>query len=334
MLVVGTGDGVYRVTGLADSVDADVRNSAHGRSDSNVRKVLDVPRAECVRRFDAVDGLFAATKAGLYHSPDGTEWTDLRVPEEAVYAVAPGGERIYAGTRPARVYAAPLPDGGLSEPTALEWRELSGFRDLPSREEWGVPRHDNVAQVRGIRVHPDSPNRIVVGVEPGGVHVSEDAGATWEERKRGVHDDVHGLHGADDGTSVAATGVGLYRTEDAGRSWTRLDEGVEQRYFRAAHRHEGVLYASAACLPPNEWERPDADPALFEWRNGNAPERIESPRPDGVVVGWTAADGDLFGLTHRGTLLEKSGGEWRAVGEIPGPDTLYGRFGSLAWRDR
>lgn len=322
MLVAGTGDGVYRVTGLGDSTE------------TNVEKVLDVPRAERIRQFDPVGGVFAATKAGLYHSPDGRDWTDLRVPEEIVYAVCvdPGGDRIYAGTRPTHVYTSTsVSNDPTGSSSGYEWRECQGFRELPSRDDWGVPRHDNVAQVRSLHVHPDAPDRVICGVEPGGVHVSDDGGETWEERRTGVHDDVHELHVVSAGEYVAATGVGLYRTTDAGRSWTRLDEGVEQRYFRAAYVHDGVLYTSAACVPPNRWEDDDANPALFECRDGDALEVADSPRPDEVVVGWTTVDGNVVGATHRGTLLAKRSDEWTVVGEIPTPDTLYGRYVNLSW---
>jgi hypothetical protein len=325
MLVAGTGDGAYRVTGLEASAE------------TKVEKVLDVPRVERVRQFDPVDGVFAATKEGLYHSPDGTEWTDLKVPEETVYAVCvdPAGERIYAGTRPTHVYASPVPSGGTDAgPDAYEWRELDGFRELPSRDDWGVPRHDNIAQVRSLCTHPDAPGRVVAGVEPGGVHVSEDDGRTWEERKEGVHDDIHELYVVSDGEYLASTGVGLYRTDDAARSWTRLDEGFDQRYFRAARVHDGVLDASAACVPPNRWENDEADPALFESRDGRELRPVESPRPDEVVVGWTTVEGDLVGATHRGTLLRKRAEEWSVVGEIPTPDTLPGRYVNLTWVER
>jgi len=325
MLVAGTGDGAYRVTGLEDGVE------------TNVEKVLDVQRVERVRQFDATDGIFAATKEGLYHSPDGEEWTDLGVPEETVYAVCvdPAGERIYAGTRPTHVYVSPVPSGGASTgPDAYEWRDLDGFRELPSRDDWGVPRHDNIAQVRSLCTHPDAPERVVAGVEPGGVHVSDDGGETWEERKEGVHDDIHELHVASEGEYLASTGVGLYRTTDAARSWTRLDEGVEQRYFRAARVHDGVLYASAACVPPNKWEDDEADPTLFESEDGRDLEAVEFPRRDEVVVGWTTVEGDLVGATHRGILLRKRAGEWTVVGEIPTLDTVPGRYVNLTWVER
>lgn len=324
MLVAGTEDGVYRVAGVTDG------------GDREVRKVLDAPRAERVRRFDAVDGVFAGTEVGLYYSPDGRDWTDLHVPDDPVWAVtvSPSGDRIYAGTVPTHVYVASLPADGVS-PENLDWRELEGFRQLPSRDEWGVPRHDNMARVRDLCIHPESPERLVAGVEPGGVHVSADGGETWEERKDGVHDDIHSLHVVADGEYVAATGRGLYRTVDAGRSWTRLDENVEQRYFRTVYRHDGALYASAACVPPsNYWETSDADPALFTCRDGQSLERIDSPRPAEVVVGWTTTDETLVGVTHRGTILRTRGKAWEVVGELPSSETVPGCYYNLTWDGR
>jgi hypothetical protein len=175
MLVAGTGDGAYRVTGLEASAE------------TKVEKVLEVPRVERVRQFDPVDGVFAATKEGLYHSPDGTEWTDLKVPEETVYAVCvdPAGERIYAGTRPTHVYASPVPSGGTDAgPDAYEWRELDGFRELPSRDDWGVPRHDNIAQVRSLCTHPDAPGRVVAGSSPAGFTSARTTGERGRSARR------------------------------------------------------------------------------------------------------------------------------------------------------
>lgn len=242
---------------------------------------------ERVRQFDAVDGVFAATADGLYYSTDGRDWTDLGVPREPVWAVtvSPEGDRLYAGTVPAHVYVTPLPPDGIA-PQHLDWRELDGFQDLPSRDEWGVPRHDNQARVRDLCIHEASPNRLVAGVEPGGVLVSTDGGETWAERKAGVHDDIHSLHVVADGEYLAATGRGLYRTRDAGHSWTRLDEHVEQRYFRTVYQYEGAVYASGACVPPsNYWDTEAADPVLFEMDDGTSLDRVDAPCGDEVVVG-------------------------------------------------
>lgn len=323
MLVAGTADGAYRVTGVADTHDTDVQ------------KVLDTPRVERVRQFDAVDGVFAASSEGLFYSTNATDWVDLRVPTDPVWAVSvsPDADRIYAGTVPAHVYTASLPADGIPS-QSLDWRELAGFQELPSRDQWGVPRHDNEARVRDLCSHANSPHRIVAGVEPGGVHVSADGGETWTERRDVVHDDIHSLEVVADGEYVAATGRGLYRTGDAGRTWTRLDEGVEQRYFRTVHHHEGTLYASGACVPPSDyWETADADPALFRCRDGASLDRIDSPRSDEVVVGWTSTADALVGATHRGTILHKQDGAWDVVGELPSLETIPGCYHNLTWVD-
>lgn len=321
MLVAGAEDGVYRVTGITDP------------GDTVVEKTLDKPRVERVRHFDAVDGVFAGTATGLYYSANGRDWTNLQVPEDIVWAVtiSPSGERLYAGTAPANVYEASLPADGISlQP--LDWSELDGFHDLPSRDEWGVPRHNNMARVRDLCIHPESPSRLVAGVEPGGVHVSTDSGETWDARNEGVHDDIHSLHVVADGKYVAATGRGLYRTVDAGHSWTRLDETVDQRYFRTLYEYDGAVYASAACVPPSDyWETSEANPTLFKSRETTTLDRIDFPYRDEVVVGWTTADEALLGITHRGRILRTQGDTWETVGNLPSSETVPGCYYNLTW---
>jgi len=213
-VLIGTRDGIYRTATVPVEGAEQVLDSG------------DVPR---VRTFPAVDGVFAATKTGLYRSMDeGQTWKDLGVPQEEVYSVvaSPDGERLYAGTHPAHLY--------VSTDSGETWDELEGFQELPSRDEWHTPRHRNEAHVRSLGVHPETPDRVVAGVEVGGVHVSDDQGETWTERRDGVQDDVHHVLvlGADE--FVASCGDGLYRTRDTGQSWTRLDTELDHRYFREA----------------------------------------------------------------------------------------------------
>lgn len=320
MLLAGTEDGLYRVTGVDEQEAA------------NARIVLDAGAVMRVREFEEHEGVFATTETGLYHSTDGEEWTALDVPREAVYAVgaSPDG-RLYAGTRPARVYVART-DGGV--PRDLAWRELEAFQELPSREEWRLPRHENLAQVRDVHVLSDAPDRVVAGVEVGGVHVSDDGGETWTERRGTVADDVHELHVIGPDEFVAATGVGLFRTADAGRSWTRLDDGYDQQYFRSAFSVDGDAFAGGALAHSATWEDEDADPALFAFRDGEAIEPVEHPHPDETVAGMTAVDGDLVAATHRGTVLRRRDDGWTVTVSLPLSDELAGRYAPLAWVER
>ena len=308
MLLHGTYDGVYRTDGP--------------RFDS-AERVLDSGRVLRVRRFDEWDGAYAATKTGLYRSTDdGASWTDLDVPREEVYSVVgdPRGERLYAGTHPAHLYVSE--DGGET------WQELDGFQDLPSREEWYTPRHRNEAHIRSLCAHADAPDRVVAGVEVGGVHVSDDRGETWTERKQGVHDDVHHVLVLGPDEYVASCGGGLYRTRDAGETWTRLDEGLDHTYFREAFFHDDTLYAAAARSSPGTWSGENgADAALFESRDGgDSFDALDYPgRPEEVVLAWTVHDGEVVAGTNDGRVIVREADGWIEGGEVPaGESSLCG----------
>lgn len=327
MHYAGSTDGVYRVSGLEDGAPFETERVVETDS---------VYRLESVAS-GSLTGLLAAGESGLYHTADGRNWTRLPVAEAQVYAVtvSPSGERIFAGTRPSDLYVA---DCGASAPTdERDWDPVAGFRDLADREDWGIPRHDGVSQVRSLRIHSDAPDRLIAGVEVGGVHVSDDGGETWESRRiQGFDaphtDDVHHLALGDRETIVAATGSGLYRSTDVGRTWERLDTGLSQRYAREALVHEGVVYAGLAPSSSASWNE-DADHGLFAARPGEPLERLSSPVPDEVVVGLDTVHGDLLAATHRGTLLGRRDGDWTTLGRIPTPGADLARYLPLTERE-
>jgi photosystem II stability/assembly factor-like uncharacterized protein len=297
-LLIGTRDGVFR---------------AAEPTLESVEQVLDAGNTLRVRTFG--ESVFAASKTGLYRSDDdGRTWTNLDVPREEVFSVVvdPDGERLYAGTHPAHLYCST--DDGET------WTELDGFQDLPSREEWHTPRHRNEAHIRSLGVHPDAPERVVAGVEVGGVHVSDDSGETWTERSEGVQNDVHHVLvlGADE--YVASCGGGLYRTQDSGQSWTRLDSDIDHRYFREAFAADGRLYAAAARGPPGTWQGENGtDAALFESDDaGETLEAVSYPGgPEEFVLAWTELDGRVFAGTNDGRVIARESDGWTTVGTVP-----------------
>lgn len=346
MLYVGSDDGVYRFPGIHDAAPD---------REATAERVLAADSVMRLRSLDALDGLFAATASGLYHTTGGDDWTPLGVPREATYAVGASadGETLYAGTRPAAVYAAAVPDGGVEGPAELDWRECDGFQELPSREDWRLPRHEDLAHVRDVKGLPGRAESVVAGVEVGGVHASADRGDTWAERRGpitdprpedaadgvdwsarpgDVHDDVHELAVVDADTWVAATGFGLFRTTDAGASWTRLDDDVDRKYFRTVTHHDGVTYAAGALANSGQWDDPGEHPGFFAYTPADGLRELDSPTPNEVVTGVVAAeDGPLFAGTHRGSLLRATAdGEWAAVGSFPTDDDS-GTYTPLAW---
>lgn len=294
-LLAGTRNGVYR--GDPDALEDAVRT-------------LDSDRVMRVRTFGG--RAYAATRSGLYRSTDGGDaWRHLPTPRQEVYSVLehPVDDRLYVGTHPAHLYLST--DGGDT------WSECTGLQDLPSRDDWHTPRHRNEAHVRALRAA--GPDRIVAGIEVGGVHLSDDAGATWTECRDGVHDDVHHVLATED-YWIASTGDGLYRTADDGRTWRRLDDDVDHRYFREAHVHDGRLYAAASRGPPPTWDGGSGtDAALFESTDDGATlRRVEYPGgPGEFVLSFAAVDGDVHAGTTAGRLLRRDEDGWTTVGHVP-----------------
>jgi hypothetical protein len=168
----------------------------------------------------------------------------------------------------------------------------------------------------------------------GGVHVSEDGGATWTERREGVDDDIHELLVDGPESFVAATGFGLFRTADGGRTWTRLDDGFDQRYFCSVASVDGTVYASDALAHTATWEDEDAAPALFVCRDDDSPATVDHPHGDETVTGLTGVDGTLVAATHRGAVLARRPSGWDVVADLPAPEGFAGGYTPLAWLGR
>ncbi|WP_073060951.1 WD40/YVTN/BNR-like repeat-containing protein [Fodinibius roseus] len=301
ILLIGTNRGVYRVP--IDKMD-------------EAKQVLDTKHVLRVRRFG--EEILAATRAGLFRSTDrGESWVNLNVPRKEVYSVYQEvqNKKLYAGTHPAHLYLSD--DGGES------WRELEGLQSLPSRNTWHTPRHRNEAHVRSLGGHADAPGRLIAGIEVGGVHVSEDGGKTWTERRDGLHDDIHHVLITEADEYIASTGGGLYRSRNAGRTWTRLDNKLDHTYFREAFVVGGRLYAAAARSAPPAWGgEQGADAALFESADGGDTFHsvAYAGQPEDLVLAWTVADTEretVFAGTRNGHILRRTDDKWRKVGSTP-----------------
>jgi photosystem II stability/assembly factor-like uncharacterized protein len=166
--------------------------------------------------------LAAVPKDGLYTI--GAD-TDQRVwdGDARASAVGPDGS-FYVGTEPAMVFR--------SDDRGTSWTRCSRIDQLPTRAKWYFPPPPHEPHVRSIDFLPDDTRSVLVGIEVGGVLLSRDRGESWAEMNEGVYVDVHQVRPdrLAAGRLIAATGNGLYLSEDHAASWQRITVGGGEAY--------------------------------------------------------------------------------------------------------
>ena len=226
-IVFGTSDGVWRLdNGTCDRIGLAAKTASHVADRDGVT-LATVP----------YEGLYRISDTGERRIWDG----DARA-----CAIGPGG-KIYVGTEPAMVFRSDNGGG--------DWVRLDKIDDLPTRESWYFPPPPHEPHVRSIDFLPDAESSVLVGIEVGGVLVSDDYGDNWREMNNGVHVDVHNVRPDPSlpGHLVATTGGGLYVSGDNAASWTHITEGLGQDYAVGVHinpnRPSEVLIATGDRPP-------------------------------------------------------------------------------------
>src|SRR5690606_2375010 len=188
---------------------------------------------------------------------------------QRVWQLAPGPadqpDVVYAGVEPSALFRST--DGGRT------FELIRGLWDHPHREKW-EPGGGGQA-IHTVVTYPDDPQRLLVAMSTGGVYRSDDAGETWQARNRGIRayfypDDqfpefgqcVHKVApSAGNPTQLFAQNHhGVYRSDDAGDSWTSIADGLPSDFGFpiVAHPHRpGVVYtypvtADARRFPTGE----------------------------------------------------------------------------------
>ena len=221
----------------------DVINSPSFLGDP-VSMVLDDPR----------DGtVYAALNLGhfgvkLHRSSDrGRTWQECAVPSFKDITIESGDpptlKQIWSleaggADQPGRLWAGTLP-GGLfcSDDRGDSWRLVRSLWDKPERAEWFGGGYDWPG-IHSVLVDPRNSTHILVGISCGGAWASEDDGATWECRARGMFaeymppekrddpniQDPHRIVACADHPDVlwAQHHNGIFRSADRGRQWQHV----------------------------------------------------------------------------------------------------------------
>ena len=190
--------------------------------------------------------LYAATNNFVYggtvhRSHDsGRTWERaeaIRLPEESglklarTWHVEPGHasepDTVWVGGDPGVLFRSD--DGGAS------WEPNAGILEHPTRDRW-QPGAGGLC-CHSIQLDPGDPRTMYVGISAAGVFRSDDAGETWTPANRGTAADflpepypelgqcVHKvlLHPARSERLWQQNHCGVYRSDDRGESWERLD---------------------------------------------------------------------------------------------------------------
>lgn len=89
---------------------------------------------------------------------------------------------------------------------------------------WASESAPGAGDILALATHRDRPGRIIAGLATGGVAVSKDGGGSWETRTEGLPSEpvvaITVAAAQPDTLYAAISGDGLWRSEDAGRTWT------------------------------------------------------------------------------------------------------------------
>jgi photosystem II stability/assembly factor-like uncharacterized protein len=274
--------------------------------------------AQCVAARD--ERVLVGTRGhGAYLSVDrGATWQQIDLPERDVFSVAIGAAdgALYAGTEPSRLFVAR--DGGA-------WIELEALQDIPSRDRWSFPPRPWTHHVRWIAPDPHNAERVLVGIELGGVMYTEDGGASFEDHRPGARLDAHCLtwHPRADGRAYQAAGDGAAWSRDGGRSWQPAEAGRDLRYCWALAVDPADperWYVSAASGPGAAHSGARARGRLYRW-DGDAWHALTLP-PESMPYALAATSQELIAGLADGRILTSAdhGESW---------DELDARVGSI-----
>ncbi len=260
------------------------------------------------------DGRYMAAVASdiygpaIHMSADGEEWEQLA----SGPAYAGGGDRrlreiwtlrenrgvIYAGVQDAGLFTSS--DGGAS------WAPVTALNEHASREAW-MPGAGGLC-CHALLFDRNDPERMWCGISAVGVFRTDDGGATWtpknrgvpaaleDKRHKGIGTCVHGLaQDPDDPDRIFRQDhLGMFRSGDGAENWERNEEGLEVAFGFPVVIDRASRYLFAVPLEADQYRVPLGG-ALQVYRSTDAGDSWHS-----ASAGLPAAD--AYGTVLRGAM--------------------------------
>jgi hypothetical protein len=151
-----------------------------------------------------------------------------------IWQIVPGHptqpDTLFAGVDEAGIFA--------SHDRGASWHELDALTKHPTRPEW-FPGAGGMC-LHTILIHPTNPQRMWVAMSAIGVFRSEDGGATWQARNRGLGHAATGQPSPEVGycihkmvldpdnpdTLYMQEHTGVFMSTDGADSWFAIEEGL------------------------------------------------------------------------------------------------------------
>jgi len=299
---------------------------------------------------DAESGTIYAAAASEWHgatvwrSPDlGETWEQssegLGYPDDGlklskVSGLTAAHGRLLAGAEAAGIFESR--DGGQT------WSLLTTLDGQPGRDSWNEPDRQPPGHLGlpAILPHPDDAARFWAVIQGYGIFETTDDFASWSPRNKGLRADwplenpeigycVHKLvmSPTDNDRLYQQNHVGMHRSDDGGKSWTEITDGLptEFGFAAAVHPHDRDTFYVIPLDPGHGRTMPDGKAAVWRTRDaGSTWQRLDQGLPqrdahlgvlrEGLAIDGYDAPGLYFGTSTGQVFASADEGEsWSEI---------------------